>query len=309
LPFTPQPRVAHIGWLWTGSPSSDYLVSAVREGLREAGWVEGQNLVFESRAYGGDPERIADVAAELVASKPDVLGTGTTAQALALTRASDSIPIVFGGAYDPVGSGLIASYARPGGHVTGASTSAGPPLGAKRLDLLRQLVPGLARVAVVFEADDPPEVNDFRDIQAAAQLIGIDVQAVGLASPDERDRALDAALARQLQALIIVGGGVFPPEHRLAIVDFAKQHGLATASTVGSLQTSGVLLLFGPDMAALYHRAANYHLDRILRGANPADLPVEGPTVFDLTINRTTARSLGVTVPPQLAAQVTEWVD
>jgi putative ABC transport system substrate-binding protein len=312
LPFAARPRVARVGLLWSGSPLSARVQVAMRDGLRDAGWVDGQNLVIEERTFGGDHfERIPDLAAELVALKPDVLLAGATIVAQAFVRATDSIPIVVAGVSDPVGSGLIASYARPGANVTGTSRTGAT---AKLLDLLRQLVPGLARVVAVFESDNAGFVYDVHAIQAAAQSIGIDAQtAVGFTSADDLEGALEAVLAGHPQALIMeVGSGrIIQRTNELAlpaITRFALQHGLPAASEYRVATTVGGLLTYGPDEVSYYRRAANYHVDRILRGSKPADLPFEGPTVFELTVNRQTARALGIATPPEFAAQVTEWV-
>jgi putative ABC transport system substrate-binding protein len=303
-PFATQPRIARVGLSWSGAPENAAGIDAFRAGLREAGWVEGQNLIIDERHYEDHPERMSDLAAELVALKPDVL-VGSQVPSLAFMRATDSIPIVFGGVADPVGLGLIASYARPGGNVTGTSRTAGSTLTRKLLDVLRQLVPGLARVAVAFDPRIPSSVTDVGDSQAAAQALGIDVQAVGISSSGDLERALEAALAGHPQALIGAAGGVNPLLHP-AVAGFATRHGLPSAST--NTATAGYLLYYGPDLSALHHRAGNYYVDRILRGVKPADLPVEGPTVFNLTVNRATAQALGLTIPPDVAAQVTEWV-
>jgi putative ABC transport system substrate-binding protein len=206
LPFAARPRVARIGLSWSGAQENAAGIDAFRAGLRDAGWVEGQNLVIDERHYEDHPERMSDLAAELVALKPDVL-VGTQVPSLAFMRVTDSIPIVFGGIADPVGLGLIASYARPGGNVTGTSRTAGSTLTRKLLDVLRQLVPGLARVAVVFDPASPSSVSDLGDIQAAAQALGIDVQAVGISSSGDPERALEAALAGHPQALLGAAGG------------------------------------------------------------------------------------------------------
>jgi putative ABC transport system substrate-binding protein len=314
-PFAAQPRLARLGLVWTGSPMSADIVAAYRDGLRDAGWVEGQNLVIEERTHGGDhPERLPDVAAELVALKPEVLLAGSSDQAEALKRATDSIPIVYANATDPVAQGLIASYAHPGGNVTGTMrNSLDGPLGPKMLDLLRQLVPGLTRVVVLVELQQSGQVVDAQAILAAARSVGVDAQAVGIDSPDDVDRALEAAMATHPQALIsrVSGGLINVRTNRSAlasIMSFALQHAVPTASAINRPPVGG-LLGYGPDLLALYRRAASYHVDRILRGARPADLPFEGATLFDLVINRTTARALGLTIPPEVAAQVTAWVE
>jgi putative ABC transport system substrate-binding protein len=218
LPFAAQPRVARIGYLWSGSELTADLTAAYVAGLRDAGWIEGQNLVIEFRTYGDHLENIPDMAAELVALKPDVLLAGSTDVAQAFMRATNSIPIVFAGANDPVSSGIAASYARPGGNVTGTARTAGS-LGPKHLDLLRQVVPGLARVAVVFEFWNAGEVNDWHAVQAVAESIGIDAQAVGTASADDLERVLEASLAGYPLALItaVTTGTIIPATNQPAV--------------------------------------------------------------------------------------------
>jgi putative ABC transport system substrate-binding protein len=311
LPFAAQPQVKRIGRLWSGSEENAYLSAAWRDGLRDAGWIEGHNLVFEERTYRDHPERIPDLAAELVALQPDVLTAGATDVALALKRATHSIPIVFAALADAVANGLIASYARPGGNVTGTSRDG---IGPKLLDLLRQLVPGLERVAVMYELREPSFVNDWRAIQTAAQTIGVEALGVALdiASAEDLEDTLEAGLSSRPQALIVSvnSGTIIPGTNQPAlpaVTSFAMQQGLPTASRVVPKPIGG-LLYYGPDVPALYRRAGSFHVDRVLRGAKPADLPVEGPTVFELVVNRTTATALGITIPPDVAAQVTEWV-
>jgi putative ABC transport system substrate-binding protein len=270
--------------------------------------------VIEERTFRDHPERIPDLAAELVAVQPDVLlaGAGDTAKALA--HATDSIPIVFAGVDDPVTTGLIRSYARPGGNVTGTTRSSEGALGPKLLDLLRQIVQGLTRVAVVFELRQPAYLSDWQAIEAAAPLIGIEAQRVDIASAGDLAGALEAALASHPQALIVdVGGGTIIPATNQpalsAVHGFALQHGLPTASRDTTVKSVGGLLYYAPNLASLFRRAASHHVDSVLRGAKPADLPVEGPTVFELIVNRTTAKTLGLIIPPDFSAQVTEWVD
>jgi putative ABC transport system substrate-binding protein len=231
VPFVSQPRarVAHIGLAWSGAQENTSQADAFRAGLRDAGWVEGQNLVIGERHYGDHPERMPELAAEMVAMKPDVLA-GSQVPSVAFMRATDSIPIVFAAVPDPVGLGLVTSYARPGGNVTGTSRTAGSTLTRKLLDLLRQLVPGLARVAVLFAPSLPPSVIDFQDAQAAAQSLGVDAQAVAIGSSVDPERALAGALASQPRALLMVNGGVNPLLHP-AVARFGTQHGLPTAST------------------------------------------------------------------------------
>jgi putative ABC transport system substrate-binding protein len=252
------------------------------------------------------------LADELVAVKPDVLFTGTNEAALAFLRASDSIPIVVGGATDPIGAGIIASYAHPSGNVTGTTRTPGSSLSPKVLELLRQLIPGLARVAVVFEAWRTAGVNEWHATQAAAQSLGLEAQPVALASADDIEPALDAALAGRPQALIsiVANSTLIPTSNQPAsslLLGFALRNGLPSAATYNNAGES-LLLYYGPDALPLFRRAGSYHVDRILRGAKAADIPFEGPTVFQLIVNRTTARALGIDVSQDFASQVTEWV-
>jgi putative ABC transport system substrate-binding protein len=305
LPFVAKPRLARIAWSWSGAPANASQADAFHAGLLDAGWVEGQNLVIDERHYGDHPEHMPDLAAELVALKPDVLA-GTQVPSQAFVRATDSIPIVMVAVADPIGLGLIANYARPGDKITGTSRSAGSTLTRKILDLLRQLVPGLARVAVVFDTTISSSVSNLRETEAVATSLGIATQAVGITLSDDPRPALDAALASLPQALLEVAAGVNPLLHP-TVMAFATRHGLPTASP-NSFRT-GTLLYYGPDLAALTRRAGNYYVDRILRGAKPADLPVEQPTVFELVVNRTTAQTLGLSIPSEFETQVTQWVE
>jgi putative ABC transport system substrate-binding protein len=300
---------------YVGSPLAlNPYVAAIRDGLQEAGWVEGRNLVIEERWYEDHPERIPDLAAELMALKPDVLVAANVDSVRAFMSATDSIPIVFIDVADPVGLGLIASYARPGGNVTGNSRApSDSSLGPKLLDLLRQLVPGLASVAVAFATFVPGDVgvSEWQAIRTAAQSIGIDAEAVAIASLDDAQHALDTALAGNPQAIIfsvnsgfaIRATGQFLAD---AITSFALQHGLPTAA----LRTSaGGLMYYGADISGLFRRAGSFYVDRILRGAKPADIPVEGPTEFELVVNLTVARALAIAIPPEFASLVTRWID
>jgi putative ABC transport system substrate-binding protein len=240
-----------------------------------------------------------ELAAELLAWKPDVL-VGGVVPTLTFVRVTHDVPIVFAGITDPVELGLIGSYARPGGNATGTSRTAGPSHGVKHLELLRMLVPGLARVALTFAPLDPAEANNM---QAAAARLGIDAQPVPIAATADVEDALTAALAGRPQAL--VNASVIP-DHQPLVFAFATRHGLPSA---GGDPAAGCLLNYAADLPAMWYRAGSYHVDRILRGAKPADLPVEGPAVFRLVVSRTTARALGLAVPVEFADQVAEWVD
>jgi putative ABC transport system substrate-binding protein len=296
--------VARVAWAWSGAAANADGAYAFHDGLRDAGWVLGENLLIEERHYG-EPNQMPRLVAELLAWKPDVLA-GTQVPSVAFQQATTSIPIVFAGVADPVGLGLVASYGRPGGNITGTSRTAGSTLTRKLLDLLGQLVPGLARLAVVFDQSIPSSLSDLREIEAVARLAGMAVQTVGLSAGVDPRPPLLAALAGQPQAMLAAAGGinaVIQP----AVFAFATQHQLPTATTQSF--TSGALLYYGPNTRALVWRAGNYHVDRILRGAKAGDLPVEAPTTFDVIVNRTTAQTVGLQIPPEFAAQITEWVD
>jgi putative ABC transport system substrate-binding protein len=261
--------------LWTGSDLTAYLPAAWRDGLRDAGWVEGRNLIFEERTYGDHPERIPVLAAELVARKPDVLLSGATDTAQALLRATSSIPIVFAALTDPVASGLVASFARPGGNVTGTSRTSAGSLGPKLLELLRQLMPGLVRVAVVYELRDPTFEEDWRAIHAVSESIGIEAQGVplGVASADDVEGALGAALAARPQAVMVYvsAGTIIPGTSQpvlTAVTTFAMQHGLPAASRDTSTRPIGGVLFHGAKVVPLYRRAGSYP-----RGSHPARSP------------------------------------
>jgi putative tryptophan/tyrosine transport system substrate-binding protein len=224
----------------------------------------------------------------------------------AFMRVSDSIPIVMTAVPDPVGTGLIASYARPGGRVTGTSRTTEISQSVKLLDLLRQLLPGLSRVAFAFEPANPVSANDLRDVRAAAQLVHVDVQPVEISTAQDVEPALEAALAGRPQALISTGG-VILPTNLATVADFAVRHELPFAST-SELTNTPQLLSYGARLLPLYYRSGNYYADRILRGAKPADLPVEQPRDLALVVNLSTAEQLGLHIPAEVAAQVTEWV-
>jgi putative ABC transport system substrate-binding protein len=302
-------RVAHIGF--TGSSLSTLAVregvDGFREGLRDAGWVEGRNLTIEYRWVEDHPERTTSVAEELVALKPDAIVCTTLSAVQAAMHASNSVPIVMVGVVDPVGTGAIASLAHPGGNVTGTSRSVERGQGPKRLTLLREVLPGLSRAAVVFDPGVPAGVNDVREILEAGRRIGVEVQPVPIASVDEMDRVLNASLAGRPEALIYSTAGLLLAFNQRVIVDFASRHHLPSIGWVRSWTEEGGLMSFGPDGTALYRRAA-YYVDRILRGAKPGDLPVEQPTAFEFVVSLKAAEALGLSIPPDVAAQVTDWV-
>jgi ABC-type uncharacterized transport system substrate-binding protein len=274
--------------------------------LRELGWVEGKNVVFEHRYAENRLERLPGLAADLVRLKVDVIaGVGTLAP-LAAKQASSTIPIVMTAAGDPLGSGLVASLARPGGNVTGMSLMA-PDLGGKRLELLKEVLPRLARVAVLWNAANPYSALVFKETQAAGRTLGIEVQSLEVRAPDDFDGAFETARRQRPDALITVEDPL-TVAHRQRVADFTAEQQLPSLHGVREFAAAGGLMSYGASLADLFHRAAGY-VDKILKGTKPADLPVEQPTKFDLVINQKTARALGLDVPPMLLARADEVIE
>jgi ABC-type uncharacterized transport system substrate-binding protein len=298
-------KIRTIGILNAGSagvPSAVVLPDA----LRELGWIEGKNIVFERRYAENRVERLPELAAELVRLNVDVIvGLGTLAP-LAAKRATTTIPIVMTAAGDPLGSGLVASLARPGGNVTGMSLMA-PDLGGKRLELLKELLPRLARVAVLWNAANPYPALVFKETQAAGRTLGIEVQSLEVRDPRDFDGAFEALRRQRPDALITVEDPLTFNYMKL-IADFAAGQRLPTLHGFREDVAAGALMSYGANLADLFRRAAGY-VDKILRGAKPADLPVQQPTKFELVINLKTARALGLEMPPALLARADEVIE
>jgi len=304
----PVKKIPRIGWLSSGhDPFSAQppapqralmLYEAFLQGLRELGYVEGQNLILERRYAGERAERLADLATELVQLPVDVLVTGSGEPVVrVLQHATSTIPIVMAVSADPVGAGLVASLARPGGNITGVSIMA-PEGGRKRLELLKEAVPQAGRVAVLWNAAYQGKESEWQETQVAAGALGVTLYGVAVRGPDDFDGAL-AALARERPEALLTFSDPLTLNHQRQIVDFATQHRLPLVSEVKEFAEAGGLMTYGASLPALTRRAA-YSVDRILKGAKPADLPVEQPTKFELVINLKTAQALGLTMPPSL---------
>ena len=272
-------------------------IAAFLQGLRDLGWIEGRNLVFEWRFAEGQLKRLAELAADLARTGVDVIVTAAAPSAVAAKAATRSIPVVMLDPGDPVGLGLVESLARPGGNVTGVSSIA-PELAAKRLALLKETAPGIARVAVLFNAAIPPAEIALRELQAAARVIGVQVQSVPVQGPTGLDEAFRVIVQERIEGVI-----VFPDP-----LTFSNQNriiGLAATSRVPVMYgarefaEAGGLISYGPSYPAMFRRGA-YYVDRILKGVKPADLPVEQPTTFELVINLKTAKDLRLTMPPEM---------
>ena len=304
-PATKAPR---IGLLGLNLATNRNLPEAFRQGLRDLGYVEGRNVVIEYRDAKGKFERLPALAAELVALKVDVIMTGGRPQALAASQATRTLPIVFTGVGDPVLIGLVTSLARPDGNVTGLTLSTGPELVGKRLELLKQAVPGVGRVAVLWQPDAPgePKENDgaLKAAEVAARALGVRLQIVEARGPADFDKAFAEMTRARAGAVTVFGGAMFANE-RGRLVDLVAKNRLPAVYPNRDYVDAGGLMSYGPDVADLWRRAATY-VDKILKGAKPADLPVEQPTKFELVINLKTARALGLAIPQPVLGRADE---
>jgi len=294
-----QTTKAHrIGFLST-TPASAAAprVEAFKAGLRQLGYVEGRNIVIEFRFADGREERLSALAADLVQRKVDVIVTQGTVPTLAAQKASASIPIVVAIAGDLVATGVISSLARPGGNITGL-TQINPEMAGKRLQILRELLPGVTRIAVLWNPGNPVAKPELKETESAARLLGLQLQSLPVRSPDGFADAF-SLMARERSGALIVLSDIMFLGQRNQIVALAATYRLPTFAWTGEFAISGGLIGYGPDTVDLHRRAATY-VDRILKGARPADLPVEQPTKFQLAINMKTAKALGITVPQSI---------
>ena len=292
-------KVYRIGYLAGGSSTSvAHLIEAFRQGLRELGWVEGQNIVIEYRSAEGRSDRLPDLAAELVRLKADIIVALATPDTVAAKNATGTIPIVMIAVSDPVGTGLIASLAHPGGNVTGLSFTAGLDTYGKGLDLLKETVPKVRRVAILSNPTNPFHALVIRNVKGAAPSMGVQLQLLEARSPNEFDGAFTAMAKERVEALLVVTDTLFIL-HRTRLADLAARSRLPAAYGAREYVEAGGLMSYGPNLSDHWRRAATY-VDKILKGAKPADLPVEQPTKFELVINLKTAKALGLTIPPSL---------
>jgi ABC-type uncharacterized transport system substrate-binding protein len=289
-------RTYRIGYL-SGEAGIDEREEAIRQGLRELGYIEGQNLVIEWRFAKGNADRLPELAAELVGLKPDVLVTGGTGPARALKNSTTTIPIVVASAGDMVGRGLVASLARPGGNITG-STSISLELNGKRLEILKEIVPRAARVAFLYR---PGEQDELRELEIAARTLGLTILAREVQQASQFQSAY-AAMAKEHADALVISRNPFMNTHRKALIDLAAKHRLPAICDGTTWTSSGCLVSYSQDRTDVYRRAAIL-IDKILKGAKPADLPVEQPTKFEFVINLKTAKQIGVTIPPNVLAR------
>ena len=289
----------------TTAPVAAQWVASFVQRLRELGWLDGRNVAIEYRWAEGRSERFAEIAAEFVRLKVDVILTHNTPTVLAAKQATSVIPIVFATAGDPVGSGLVATLARPGGNVTGVSSQASDAAG-KRLELLREVVPGLRRFAVLANLASSFPALELEEVQAASRTLGLEV------FPFDIRRAQDIALAFEAlkghaEALYVVADPL-ASTNRIRINTLALAARLPTIYVIREFVEAGGLMSYGPNSADLFRRAADY-VDKILRGTKPGDIPVEQPTKFDLVINLTTAKALGLTIPESFLLRADEVIE
>ncbi len=285
----PPERGVRVGLVAPGSRDDD--VQSFLAGMRDLGYIEGRNLVLEYRRAESKTERLPDLLAELVRLKVDVIVTGGTPAVLAAKRATTRIPIVIGAMGDPVASGVVASLARPGGNITGLSLALGEGFAGKYLELLREVVPKASRIAVLR----PAAASTVQDMERAARSLDVRLQFVEVDQPGQLDRAF-AAMTAQHAAALVVTPNPFNSTHSDRILSLAAKHRLPAIYGLRMFVDAGGLMAYGPSLSESWRRAATY-VDKILKGAKPADLPVEQPTKFELVINLKTAKALGLTIP------------
>jgi putative ABC transport system substrate-binding protein len=273
------------------------LVDAFREGLREHGYEEGRNIVIEYRWADGKYDQFPELVAELIAAKVDAIVTAGTPAALAMKKATTTVPLVMVAVGDPVGTGLVPSLARPGGNLTGLSSIA-PDLEGKRLQLLREVVPALSHVAMFINSLNPFHVSSMNQARAAAQAMGIKLQLHDIRKSEDLDDAFAAIRKERPDTLLILADRVFL-HNRERMMDFTKEQRLPNVNAYKELVEVGGLMSYGPSYEDMHKRAAIY-IDKILKGAKPADLPIEQPSKFTFIVNLKAAKALGVTVPSQL---------
>jgi len=288
-------------------PSALPLRKVWRESLRDHGWVEGKNLIIDSRYAEGHAERLPALAAELVALKPDLLVGFGPRGAAALKSATATIPIVFVVVFDPVALGLVQSLSRPGGNVTGLATYAPGDWIAKRIEILRELIPGASKIALLVNpGNQMHRLVIANDVPSTAQSMGVALPIVEATTAEELDTAFASAAAQHADAMIVFGDTLTAQEGP-RVTALAANHHLPAIYLFRAFAPGG-LIVYGPDYADLLRRAGDY-VDKILRGTKPADLPVEQPTKFELIINMKTAKALGLTVPPSLLVRATEVIE
>ena len=295
-------KILRIGFLAAATPATAaHLLEAFKQGLHEHGYVEGKNTVLELRFGEGKAEQFPILAAELVRLKVDVIVALTNPVIDAVRQATQTIPIIMPAASDPVGAGFVASLARPGGNITGL-TGYSPELNGKRLEILKEAFPKLSRVALLLSPNFPGSTLDLKETESAARALGLRMQPLEVRDDSDIDRSFKAMIKERADALTMFPGHPVLFVNRKKIVELAANDRLPTMYSLIEFVEAGGLMFYGPDLLVGYRRAADY-VDKILKGAKPAELPVEQPTKFDPVINLKTAKQIGLTIPPNVLAR------
>jgi len=301
-------RVPRIGVLQAGTPTgSQFMFDAFKQAMRELGYVEGRNILFEHRFGEASAERLSESAAELVRLKVDVIVTSTDLGVAAVKQQTRTIPIVMVNAADPVGTGFVASLARPGGNITGLSIMS-PELAGKRLELLKEVVPGLSRVAIMWNPEVRGGVLEYKEAEAAARALRLELQSVEVSRAGDFPRAFTMASDGRAQAMTVPPINPVAFANRDTIVSLALKHRLPSVYGLRQFADRGGLMSYGPSLADAWRRAATY-VDKILKGAKPGELAVQQPAKFELIINLKSAKALGLTIPPSLLARADQVIE
>ena len=294
-------KVPQIGYLVSALPSSTPArIEAFRHGLRELGYVEGKNILIESRYAKGKSDRLPALAAELVRLKVEVVVTTGTVVTRAAKEATGAIPIVMANDTDPVSNRFVASLARPGGNITGLSTFA-PELSGKRLELLKEIIPKLSSVAVLGTSTGPANAQNLKETELASEALGVKIQYLDVLGPKDIETAFRAASKGRANAVLLLASSVFTSQ-RTQVADLAVKYRLPATYTRLEYVEAGGLMTYGPSITDLFRRSATY-VDKIMKGAQPADLPVEQPIKFEFIINLKAAKQIGLTIPPNVLAR------
>jgi putative tryptophan/tyrosine transport system substrate-binding protein len=302
----PTAKVYRIGFLRHFACSDQIGLKDLRQRLGELGYVEGRNIVVECRAAPGQWEQLPSLANELIRLGVDVLVTEATPASQAAKQVTQTVPIVMVYVGDPVASGLVSSLGRPGGNITGVSLNA-PDIVRKDIELLKEIAPRISRVTVWMDSTNPGQRLPFAAMDAAANLLKVKLQRVDVRTATDLDRGFAATLRQRAEALVVYPLTIVPLDTQ-KLVEFAVKNRLPTVTIYSAYAKAGLLAFYGPNIPDHYHRAAIY-IDRVLKGAKPADLPIEQPTTFDLVINLKTAKVLGLTIPPSLLLRAAEVIE
>jgi len=299
-------KVPRVGFLYRGSPGPSQEIDAFQRGLRELGYIEGQNIAVEYRFARGQVGRLPELAAELVRLNPDVIVAPYTPPALAAKQATSTIPIVFAVVADAIGAGLIVNLARPGGNITGL-TSSGADLGGKRLELVKQVIPKVSRVAVLYNPADRSNVLVFEQLQQSAPNLRLILQPLAVREPSEFEAAF-SAMTRERANAMLVAAGVLTDEHKELLVSHAAKRRMPSMWSHRHFVDAGGLMSYAVNFSDQIRQSAVY-VDKILKGARPGDLPVEQPTRYELVINLKTAKALGLTIPQSLLQRADQVIE